>query len=471
MSTVSRGVRNAFRNTIRTGGVTIILALSVGLALVMLLSLKTVQQRIDSVKANIGNTISISPAGFSNFSDANNALTTTQLAKVSQVPHVTKLVENIQDRLPTTGSPVPTFGKLGGDASSASNGSTISLTSPVKLNANGSSGGGDGSPRGGGRIFIRGGGQLPANFTLPITILGTSNPATLNGSTLAFTSGSALDGSKDTAQAEVSTDMATKNNLKVGSTFQAYNTAITVAGIFNSSGNGGQGNTVIFSLPTVQRLSGQAGDVTSATATVDSVDNLEKTTSAVQDALGSGNADVQNSQQQAQNAVAPLENIKTISTYSLIGALAAGSIIIFLTMLMIVRERRREIGVLKAIGASNIKITAQFVTEALTLTTLGAIIGSIGGLYLSNPILRLLVTNSVQGGGAGGPGGFAGGGGRGFGRFLAQGGQSLQTVHAVVGYDLLLYGLGAALLIAVLGSAIPAFAISKVRPAEVMRGE
>src|SRR6185437_2885648 len=103
MSTVWRGVRGVFRNTIRTGGVTIILALSIGLALVMLLALKTVQSRIDSVKASVGNTISISPAGFSNFSDANNALTTTQLAKVQAVPHVTKLTEELTDRLPTTG--------------------------------------------------------------------------------------------------------------------------------------------------------------------------------------------------------------------------------------------------------------------------------------------------------------------------------------------------------------------------------
>ena len=212
MSTVWRGVRGVFRNTIRTGGVTIILALSIGLALVMLLALKTVQSRIDSVKASVGNTISISPAGFSNFSDANNALTTTQLAKVQAVPHVTKLTEELTDRLPTTGQSLPSFGRM---QSSDSSGSTISLSSPVKLNA-----GGNGQGGGGGRLFIRGGGQLPANFSLPVSIVGTTDPATLNGSTLKITSGTVIDGSKDTNTALVSTDMATKNNLKVGSTFQ-----------------------------------------------------------------------------------------------------------------------------------------------------------------------------------------------------------------------------------------------------------
>ena len=74
--------------------------------------------------------------------------------------------------------------------------------------------------------------------------------------------------------------------------------------------------------------------------------------------------------------------------------LVAGSVIIFLSMLMIVRERRREIGVLKAIGSSNAKISWQFVSEALTLTGMAAVVGVIGGIILSNPVLDALVSGS-----------------------------------------------------------------------------
>ena len=45
-----------------------------------------------------------------------------------------------------------------------------------------------------------------------------------------------------------------------------------------------------------------------------------------------------------------------------------------MTMLMIVRERKKEIGVVKAIGQSNFKVILQFAFESLTLTILGSII-------------------------------------------------------------------------------------------------
>src|SRR5476651_1572709 len=98
MSTIIRGVRNAFRNTIRTGGVTIILALSVGLALVMLLSLKTVQSRIQSVKASIGNSITISPAGARGFEGGGQPLTQANANTAKGVAHVTAVKTSLSDR-------------------------------------------------------------------------------------------------------------------------------------------------------------------------------------------------------------------------------------------------------------------------------------------------------------------------------------------------------------------------------------
>lgn len=458
MSVVNRGVRNAFRNLVRTFSIVIILGLSIGLTIVMLVARQAVASRIDSVKSSIGNTVTIQPSGGGDFGEAGNALTTTQLDKVSSTSHITKLTENLTDRLSTTGSAQVSFG----GRSVTDSGSTTSLTSPVQLNTNGN---------GGGRTFIRGGGRLPANFTPPVSFLGTTDPSSLNDNPLKISDGQAIDGAKDSNDAMISTDMASKNNLKAGSSFQAYNTSLAVVGIFDSGTQGGN-NTVILSLPALQRLSGQAGAVTSATATVDSVDNLAATTSAVQNLLGS-NADVQNSQDQVQNAIQPLNNIKTISTYSLFGAVAAGAAIILLTMLMIVRERRREIGVLKAIGASNLKVVGQFIIESITFTVLGALAGLGVGVATAGPITQILVASGQSQPNSPATGGFRGGGFRagGFGRAANVAVGNLRSLHVAVGWQQLGYGLAAALAIAVIGSAVPAFLIAKVRPAEVMRAE
>src|SRR5579884_1108939 len=98
MNFFSRGVRNAYRNVMRALSLVIILGLSIGLALTMLIAHQAVGNRISQVKSSIGNTVSISPAGFSGFSQVNNSLSTTQLNKVSTLPHITGLSENLSDR-------------------------------------------------------------------------------------------------------------------------------------------------------------------------------------------------------------------------------------------------------------------------------------------------------------------------------------------------------------------------------------
>jgi len=460
----------------------VILGLSIGLCLVMLIARQAVSQKITEVKQSVGNTITIAPAGFSDFSQANNALTGSQLSKIANLTHITNLSENLTDRVTTIGSPAPTFGKFGSNDTSTVN-STTSLTSPITLDTSGTSTGG------GMRLFIRDGGSLPANFSLPISVLGTTTPLTVGGETVSLSSGSTIDGTKDTNNALISTDMATKNNLKVGATFTAYGTTFTVAGIFANSTKI-SGNTLVMALPTLQRLTGQSDVVTSAVATVDSLDDLASTTNTVKSTLGS-NADIQSSQDEANSAVQPLQNVASISLLGLIGAVIAGSVIILLTMVMIVRERRREIGILKAIGASNLRVVLQFMSEAVTLTVAGAVIGVLIGIAGGNPVTNMLVSSSTDSATSTSattkPGGFGGTfstgqprtmaafGTRPTGSFFRRSGiglaNSVQNITTNIGWSILAYGLAAALAIAVIGSACAGWMIARVKPYEVMRAE
>ena len=101
MNTIIRGVRNAFRNVVRTGSIVVILSISIGLVIAMLAARQAVDTKIEDLKSSVGNTISISPAGFLGFEGGGSALTTEQLEKVKGLAHVTGVTSSLSDRLST----------------------------------------------------------------------------------------------------------------------------------------------------------------------------------------------------------------------------------------------------------------------------------------------------------------------------------------------------------------------------------
>jgi putative ABC transport system permease protein len=67
-------------------------------------------------------------------------------------------------------------------------------------------------------------------------------------------------------------------------------------------------------------------------------------------------------------------------------SLVVGGIVIMNIMLMAVAERTREIGIRKSLGARRRDILAQFLVEAATLSTTGALLGIVAGLLLARVV-------------------------------------------------------------------------------------
>jgi putative ABC transport system permease protein len=422
MTAVGRGIRNAFRNAVRTISVVVILGLAIGLSFVMLIANHSVTDKVATTLSSIGNTVTIGLPGNSVGGQLGKKLTTAELAPIAHLHGVA----GIDEILSGTAEP---------------RGKTQNATPSTSAHTS----------------------LRPGDFTPAVYFSGSTqpaNPVNIGASTLKIVSGHAILGTSPAGVAMVSAAMARKNGLKVGSTFTAYGKTLTVAAIFDT-GNQSGNDTVITSLPVLERLTGDTGQVSAAVVTVASLAELAATTSAIERTLGPV-ASVTSNLADANQAIGDLDSVKSIALYSLAGALGAAVAILFLVMVMIVRERKREIGILKAIGASNGRIMAQFTTEAVTFTLLGLAVGLVAGIIAASPVTSALVSNSGASSAAAGASlsGAAS-------PFLSH----LTDINAQVGWGVILGALAAAVVVAVLASAAAAWMIGRIRPAEALRSE
>jgi len=421
MTAAGRGIRNAFRSAVRTVSVVVILGLVIGLSFVMLIANHSVTGKVATTLSSIGNTVAIGPPPFSAGGQPGKNLTTAELAPIAHLHGVTSIDEKL------AGAAKPRGSTQNGPSTSA-------------------------------RTSLR-----PVSFSPAVYFSGSTQPTSpvnIGASTLRIVNGYAISGTSPADVAMVSTSMARENGLKVGSAFTAYGQMLTVAAIFDSDNQSGN-DTVITSLPLLGHLTGQTGQVSTAVVTVASLTELAATTSAIERALGPV-ASVTSNLADASQAIGDLDSVTGIALYSLAGATGAAVVILFLVMVMIVRERKREIGILKAIGASNGRIMAQFTTEAATFTLLGLVVGAVVGTAAGSAVTSALVSHSGASsatGGVGLPGAPS--------PFLSH----LTNINAQVGWEVILDALAAAVVIAVLASVATTWMVGRIQPAEALRSE
>lgn len=462
MNAVSRGTKNALRSPIRAGAIILMLAISITLVVSMLVARASINNKIDEVKATAGTNVTIAPAGVQGFMGGGDPLTSEQVSKIEETSHVTSIISSLSDQLGSDDTNLESALELGSFGQRQQR-----FESQPEDSSNS---GADSMPN------VPEGAESGRMTMGPrITVTGTTSPlATSTGTTLTLSGGEAVDGSGEALEAIIGTSLAEKNDLSVGDTFTLYEKTFTVNGIFDA-GNQFQNSGIIIPLKTLQSLTDQSGAVTSVVATIDSSDNVAATVTSLKSTLGD-KADITSQVEQAEQSVGSLESIANLALGSLIGAVIAGAVIILLSMIMIVRERRREIGVMKAIGGTNRSVITQFMSEALTLTIIGGLLGLVMGIAVSGPMTSSLISNNQNGSSASGsePNTSERGSMR---RFMgAEGpvGQAQRTIGDIsttVTPQVFTIAVGAILLIAILGSAIPAWFIANIKPASVLRSE
>jgi putative ABC transport system permease protein len=379
------------------------------------------ENQLGSIGQQIGTEITVQPAGRFGMMGGNGTLAQEDVDKLSDISHVVSVQESVQTQY--TGDSLESAVEQGGS----------------------------------------GGGSFPGGFRMGIIVMGfdtaTENPTLMGGGQMDITEGRYFTTDENDADVMVvGQALADKNSLGTGSTVSINGTSVEVIGIYDSGQVFGN-NMLIMPVGTVQRLFNLSG-VTSVTVQADDVNNVDAVVSSIREVFPTSVADVTTAQDMYQRINSSVASAQSTSQMAMIVAFIVAGVVILFAVVLMVRQRVKEIGILKAIGASNRQIELQLGGEALGMSVMAAIIGALITYPLAQKVANLLVASPAGGFGIPGGGGLFGGDVT-----------SVAGVSVAVSPEVFLYALGIAIALAIVASIFPAWYISRVKPAEVLRYE
>lgn len=322
----------------------------------------------------------------------------------------------------------------------------------------------------------------------------------------------------DTADnsAVISSDLADENDLSVGDTFTVSTTVddtetsytLTVVGIYDNSSTATTAqmmsnasnpqNNIYTNLTTANTMKGETDTLDSAVYTLSNPKNMDAFVKEIKSDIDTDSYSVTSSDEIYEQMLSPLNNISSIAQNIVILVAVAGAVILTLIVILSIRERRYEIGVLMSLGENRLKIIGQFFTELLMVTVVSLVIASFAGNFVGNALGNQLLSSSTSteqttqnaGPGAGGPGqdtkssdsntdtnsnqkpsAPGNGGGRGMGNMVAMATSSSQEIDdldiKLTGTDVAKLG-GIALLISFVSTILASIGIIRMKPKDIL---
>ncbi len=443
MGTVKRGVINVFRNPVRMVIVVLLLGLCLMFVAAMVAMNASVQNRLAQIRGDVGTNMTISPAGsFGPFGSSSSSSGTTSVLTDAQVTQI----ENTPGVVKTE----PTVTQF-------YTGSNLKTATPTTQGGGGGFGGGRGF---GGGSFRSEPIVYGADALSDVSFFGASTATLVSGRDL-----TSADANANVAL--MSQAMAQANSLSLNQTFTVQSTTLTLVGMYTTGTNFAD-NSILLPVKTAERLFSLSG-VTSVTAYADSINDVSTVASKIESELGSGFS-VVTQQDIINNTTSALDSTQKSIEGTLIASIVVAALVIIFAVFLIVRERNQEIGILKAIGASNFRVITQFAAEILTFSVIAAAVAALLLVAFGQPlasIFSIVSAGGGRGGFGGGRGGFGGGffGGGGF----AGGGRFTNPLSSPLTPESLLILLGLGIVLAVLASVVPAWYVARLKPARVLR--
>lgn len=175
-----------------------------------------------------------------------------------------------------------------------------------------------------------------------------------------------------------------------------------------------------------------------------------------------------------QQMVGPIENVASFSKNVVYLVSVAGAVILGLIVMMSIRERKYEMGVLMAIGEKRWKLIGQFLTEILIVAVIAIGLASVTGNLVANQLGNQLLsqqisssTDSTQTASGQMPGGGGGMGSRMFGHSSSNVDVIDSLNVAVSMNDMLILG-GIGILIAIIATLLPSISVLRLHPKTIL---
>lgn len=197
----------------------------------------------------------------------------------------------------------------------------------------------------------------------------------------------------DDYQTVVGSQLAKKRNLELGSTIPYRERELTVVGIMNETQTTPDSIAMV-DLDTVRRLLKAPEIIAAIYVLPEDPSQVDMIAQSIRDNVE--NVTVFTPAEAAAQAQQALAVFNVILIGGAVLAVFVGGLAVINTMIMSVNERRHEIGLKKAIGASDGEIVREFLVEAAVIGLLGGTIGLLLGWGLAS--LLNLATSAAMGG-------------------------------------------------------------------------
>ncbi|MBP1045882.1 FtsX-like permease family protein [Enterococcus sp. BWM-S5] len=291
--------------------------------------------------------------------------------------------------------------------------------------------------------------------------------------------------------------LAEANELSVGDTFtitspedEETTYEVTIKGIYETSESSSSmgtmfnflnpANMLYSSYTFANTLKGDdsEGTIDSASYTLSDPESMDQFVAEAEKLVDTETFSLQTNDQMYQQMLQPLNNVASFATNIVVLVAVAGVIILTLIVMMTIRERRYEIGVLLSMGEARVKVIMQFFTEILVCMLFALVVASFSGNIVGNVIGEQLLeqqTESTQTAsndnemGQGGPSGNRGGGNFGsIGASSQEAAQEIQEMDITVTADQIVMLAGMGILISFGSILLSSIGIIRLQPRKIL---